>query len=55
MEKIVHLGDGAYAEFDGYGIMLRANSHTAPTGVYLEPIVLESLISFAKTHKVIKE
>ncbi len=49
MERITHLGDGAYVEFDGYGYMLMANSHSNPTDrVYLEPPVFESLILFVK-------
>ena len=44
-----HLGDGVYAIFDGYGIWLHANDRKDPTDrVYLEPMVLESLIAFDK-------
>ena len=45
-EKAIHLGDGAYAIFDGFGVMLRANSHKREdcTGeVYLEPETLKAL------------
>jgi len=44
-----YLGDGVYAIFDGYGIMLHANSHEYPTDkIYLEPEVLKDLNRFAK-------
>ena len=39
-----YLGDGVYAQFDGYGIMLHANSHDNPTDkIYLEPSVIGAL------------
>ena len=38
-----YLGDGVYAEFDGYGIWLKANNYENPTDkIYLEPSVLET-------------
>jgi len=44
-----YLGDGVYAIFDGYGILLHANDHQYPTDrVYLEPQVLEALDRFRK-------
>lgn len=39
----VHLGDGVYALYDGYGIQLRVNDHRSPVVVYLDPSVLKSL------------
>ena len=48
-DKAIHLGDGAYAEYDGYGVWLRANHHEARecTGqVYLEPGVFANLVLF---------
>jgi len=48
-EKATHLGDGAYAIYDGYGIWLRANDHRERecTGqVYLEPATLKALDIF---------
>ena len=42
-----YLGDGVYAVFDGFGIELRATNYENPTDIiYLEPLVLKSLISF---------
>jgi hypothetical protein len=39
-----HLGDGAYAEYDGYGIVITAeNGIVATDTVYLEPSVLKNL------------
>lgn len=44
-----YLGDGLYAEFDGYQIALKANSPTHPTDVvYLEPSVYENLLKFVE-------
>jgi len=40
----IYLGDGVYSRFDGYGIILHANSHDVPTDViYLDPEVLKAL------------
>ena len=52
--NITYLGDGAYAEFDGYGVWIRANHHEADkcTGqVYLEPKVFDSLVQFFAVRK----
>jgi hypothetical protein len=40
-----YLGDGVYAEFDGWGIWLKANVPTTDR-IYLEPEVLRALINF---------
>jgi hypothetical protein len=48
-----YLGDGVYVEFDGYGIMLKANDHRNPTDkVYLEPDVMKRLILFYERSKI---
>jgi hypothetical protein len=45
----IYIGDGVYCGFDGFGIWLHANSHDNPTDkIYLEPVVLQQLINFAK-------
>ena len=43
-----YLGDGVYAEFDGFGIVLTTeNGSPIPTNtIYLEPSVLQALYSF---------
>lgn len=42
-----YLGDGAYAEFDGDGIMLTAENGVSVTDrVYLEPEVYRALVRF---------
>lgn len=42
-----YLGDGAYAAFDGYGIILTAeNGIEATDTVYLEPQVYHKLVAF---------
>lgn len=51
-----YIGDGVYAEFDGYGIWLRTGDHRddlCDNKVYLEPDVLNSLNQFynAKARK----
>ena len=45
MKKQTYLGDGVYAEFDGYGIWLRANVPNTDS-IYLEPTVLSALNVF---------
>ena len=42
-----YLGDGVYAQFDGWGIKLLVNDLEEPTDtVYIEPSVLEALVDF---------
>ena len=53
MDKAVHLGDGAYATFDGYAIVLTSNHHDqelADDIIYLEPSVIRALVNFAEAH-----
>jgi len=48
-----YIGDGVYVEFDGYGIILKANDLNYPTDtIYLEPRVLSILFQFAKRMEV---
>lgn len=55
-KKQDYIGDGVYTEFDGHGIMLKANDHLDPTDtIYLEPEVLIALIRFAKRMGVMKD
>ena len=44
-----YIGDGVYAEFDGYGIWLRTGNHVdelCDNKIYLEPTVLSNLNDF---------
>jgi len=51
VEKKTYLGDGAYVEFDGFGLWITTeNGLTTTNRIYLEPSVLESLIRFAGQH-----
>lgn len=44
-----YIGDGAYAEFDGYGILVTAeNGIMIQERIYLDPDVLKALIDYAK-------
>ena len=43
MYKKVHLGDGAYAEFDGFGIKLSADRNFVEHWIYLEPETIKNL------------
>ncbi len=53
IEKKIHLGDGAYAAFDGYGFVITAeNGINATDTVYVEPPALKELVRFAKMHGV---
>ncbi len=48
-----YIGDGVYVEFDGYGIILKANDFYCPTDtIHLEPRVLSILLQFAKRMEV---
>jgi hypothetical protein len=53
-ERKIHLGDGAYAEFDGYSIRLFTSDGINETNnVILEPEVMLALQDFAQSHGVI--
>ena len=46
----MYLGDGAYAEFDGYGVILTAENGIDVTNrIYLEPEVYQALTLFVRT------
>lgn len=45
MHEKAYIGDGVYAEFDGYGIWLKANVPTTDE-IYIEPEVLRALNRF---------
>jgi len=52
--NIMYCGDGVYAEFDGYGLWLRANHHKdsqCTDKVYLEPSVLRRVNEFFERRK----
>lgn len=54
-ENIRHLGDGIYAGFDGYHIVLRVNDHRNEPVAHLDFDVMQSLIEyFEKTKQSIK-
>jgi len=47
-----YLGDGVYADFDGYSVILKANDHLTPTDVIvLEPLVLTALQDYVQKIK----
>ncbi len=43
-----HIGDGVYAEVDGYAINIRVGDHRSPILVVLEPAVMNRLNEFYK-------
>jgi hypothetical protein len=43
---IDYLGDGVYAQFDGYAVSLMVNDHRNEPVVVLEPDVLKALNDF---------
>lgn len=52
MMKDRYIGDGVYVSFDGYQIVLKANSLAYPTDVvYLEPKVWDNLVKFVEQLK----
>lgn len=48
-----HLGDGAYASFDGYNINLAVNHHLNHV-ICMEPSVVRAFIEYARARGVIK-
>lgn len=51
MENPIYLGDGVYAEYDGYGIWLKTGDHReafCDNKIYLEDMVLASLNNFVR-------
>jgi hypothetical protein len=42
----VYLGDGVYASFDGYHIVLDLRGQDNHTRIALEPIVMEALVNY---------
>lgn len=51
--ETVHIGDGAYLHYDGFGWELRANHHEHPTDrVYIDgPAVAQRLIELLKPNQ----
>lgn len=49
MERETYLGDGLYASFDGYQVLLRAPRETGDHFVALEPPVWDALVEFVKS------
>ena len=46
-QEFTYLGDGVYARYDGYGVMLHINDHLNPTDrVFLDMDVLKALNNF---------
>lgn len=43
-----YLGDGVYASFDGYNIVLDLRAQDSTTRIALEPLVLSALITYAE-------
>ena len=44
----VYLGDGVYAGFDGYYIILDLRGQDNTTKIALEPVVFDALVKYAK-------
>ena len=54
MIEPVHIGDGAYITFDGYGFVLTANHHDpnkATDRIYMEPDVIKALEDYLAAHR----
>ena len=46
-ERKAYLGDGLYADFDGYHIVLTAENGVETTNtVYLDPAVFDALVAY---------
>lgn len=48
MTKETYLGDGLYANYDGYQISLRAPRDDGDHVVYLEPMVMNEFVLFVE-------
>jgi hypothetical protein len=46
----IYLGDGVYASFDGFGIVLDLRGQDNTTRIVLEPQVFEALIEYGNKH-----
>lgn len=49
----VHLGDGAYAYYDGYQMWLSANAHDSPIRVALDPVAFLNFLKYAKRYWIL--
>lgn len=49
-----YLGDGVYASFDGFHIVLHANSHPNPV-IYLDDIVQKNLVAYIEKVKTLSD
>jgi hypothetical protein len=48
-----YLGDGLYAETNGYQIILKANSYISPTDtIYLDELVAQALVKYIRARSV---
>jgi len=57
-ENYCYIGDGVYAFFDGYGILLTTGNHDenkCDNKIYLEPNVLSSLNRFFLEKKFVEK
>lgn len=53
MSNKAYIGDGAYVEFDGFGLVLTAENGIAATDrIYLEPDVYAALQAYATRVKL---
>jgi hypothetical protein len=50
-DATIHLGDGVYATFDGYGLEIRVNDHRSPKVAYFEPSVVAAMGRFLEAHR----
>lgn len=47
----VYIGDGVYAEYDGFGVWLTTQRENGAHRIYLEPQMLDSLAEFMAMHR----
>jgi hypothetical protein len=46
-----YLGDGVYVSWDGYHIVIRANSHIDPNPIYFDGEVLQIFLKYVEELK----
>ena len=44
-----YLGDGVYASYDGYGVILDLRAQDSTTRIYLEPQVFQALVTYRES------
>lgn len=55
MNNHKYLGDGVYANYDGYHVELRTGSHKSDVLVFLDPEVAQSLVEYIQNTQILSK